>query len=111
MKTNLQAKLQVLGEPTRLAIFERLAHGPAAVVDIAAELPVSRSAVSQHLKVLQDAGLVTYQRAANRNLYQLDLKGVTGLRDYFDRFWQDSLQSFKHAAEKSYAKPSKEKSK
>lgn len=102
MNTNAQAKLQVLGDSTRMAIFERLADGPLAVVDIAEGLPVSRSAVSQHLKVLKDAGLVTNERAANRNLYQLNPQGVAGLRDYFDRFWRESLQSFKQAAEKSY---------
>lgn len=107
MNTNLQLKLQVLGDPTRRAIFERLAHGPVAVVDIAAELPVSRSAVSQHLKVLKEAGLVTNERAANRNLYQLNPKGLAGLRDYFDQFWRESLQSFKQAAEKSFKEKGK----
>ena len=107
MKTNLKIPLQVLGDPTRMAIFERLARGPLAVVDIAEGLPVTRSAVSQHLKVLKDAGLVTDQRAANRRLYQINPKGVAGLRDYFDQFWQESLQAFKQTAEKS----AKEKSK
>lgn len=104
MKTNLKYRLQVLGDPTRVAIFERLARGPLAVVEIAEGLPVSRSAVSQHLKVLKDAGLVTSQRASNRNLYQLDPKGVAALRDYFDRFWGESLQAFKKAAEQSQEK-------
>ncbi|MBU6422383.1 MAG: winged helix-turn-helix transcriptional regulator [Gammaproteobacteria bacterium] len=107
MKTNAQTKLQVLGDPTRMAIFERLADGPLAVVDIAEGLPVTRSAVSQHLKVLKEAGLITNERAANRNLYQLNPKGVAGLRDYFDQFWRESLQSFKQAAEKSYKEKSR----
>ncbi|HKT31004.1 MAG TPA: metalloregulator ArsR/SmtB family transcription factor [Gammaproteobacteria bacterium] len=107
MNANLQLKVQVLGDPTRMAIFERLADGPLAVVDIAEGLPVTRSAVSQHLKVLKEAGLVTNERAANRNLYQLSPQGVAGLRDYFDRFWRESLQSFKQAAEKSFKEKSK----
>lgn len=97
----------MLGDPTRMAIFERLAQGPLAVVDIAEGLPVSRSAVSQHLKLMKDAGLVSNRRAANRNLYQLNPKGVAGLRDYFDQFWRESLQSFRQAAEKSYKEKSK----
>lgn len=90
-----------------MAIFERLARGPLAVVDIADGLPVTRPAVSQHLKVLKDAGLVTNERAANRNLYQLNPAGVAALRDYLDRFWQQSLQAFKKAAEKSFKEKSR----
>ena len=84
-----------------MAIFERLERGPLAVGDIARGLPVTRSAVSQHLKVLKDVGLVTSQRAANRQIYRIDVDGVAGLRDYFDRFWKESLKSFKQAAERS----------
>ena len=84
-----------------MAIFERLERGPLAVGEIARDLPVTRSAVSQHLRVLKDVGLVTCQRAANRQIYRIDADGVAGLRDYFDRFWQKSLQSFKQAAERS----------
>jgi DNA-binding transcriptional ArsR family regulator len=84
-----------------MAIFERLERGPLAVGDIARGQPVTRSAVSQHLKVLKDVGLVTSQRAANRQIYRIDADGVAGLRDYFDRFWEESLQSFKQAAERS----------
>ncbi|HET7922902.1 MAG TPA: metalloregulator ArsR/SmtB family transcription factor [Gammaproteobacteria bacterium] len=102
MNTNLKTRIQVLGDPSRLAIFERLAAGPLAVVDIARDLPITRPAVSQHLKVLKDAGLVTVERAANRRIYRLDTGGVAGLRDYFDQFWRDSLQAFKQAAEKSF---------
>ena len=93
--------MQALGDPTRMAIFERLEGGPLAVGEIARDLPVTRSAVSQHLKVLKKVGLVTSQRAANRQIYRIDADGVAGLRDYFDRFWQESLQSFKQAAERS----------
>lgn len=84
-----------------MAIFERLERGPLAVGEIARDLPVTRSAVSQHLRVLKDVGLVTSQRAANRQIYRIDADGVAALRDYFDRFWQESLQSFKQAAERS----------
>jgi DNA-binding transcriptional ArsR family regulator len=94
-------RVQALGDPTRMAIFERLERGPLAVGEIARDLPVTRSAVSQHLKVLKDVGLVTSQRAANRQIYRIDAEGVAGLRDYFDRFWQESLQAFKQAAERS----------
>lgn len=84
-----------------MAIFERLERGPLSVSEIARNLPVTRSAVSQHLKILKDVGLVASQRAANRQIYRIDADGVAGLRDYFDRFWQESLQAFKQAAEKS----------
>lgn len=107
MNTNLKLRVQVLGDPTRMEIFERLAHGPLAVGEIARGLPVTRPAVSQHLKVLKDAGLVISERAANRNLYQLSPQGVAGLRDYFDQFWQESLQAFKKTAEKSFMEKSK----
>lgn len=107
MKTNLKLRVQVLGDPTRMAIFERLARGPLAVGEIARGLPVTRPAVSQHLKVLKDAGLVTDERAANRRLYQINPAGVAGLRDYFDQFWQESLQAFKKAAEKSFKEKNK----
>jgi len=89
-----------------MAIFERLERGPLSVGEIARNLPVTRSAVSQHLKILKDVGLVASQRAANRQIYRIDAEGVAGLRDYFDRFWQESLHTFKQAAEK----PPKEKS-
>ena len=107
MKTNLKLRVQALGDPTRLAIFERLARGPLSVGEIARGLPVTRPAVSQHLKVLKDAGLVTDERAANRRLYQINPQGVAGLRDYFDQFWQESLQAFKKAAEKSFKEKAK----
>jgi len=93
--------MQALGDPTRMAIFERLERGPLSVGEIARGLPVTRSAVSQHLKVLKTVGLVIDQRAANRRLYRIDADGVAGLRDYFDGFWQESLQAFKKATEKS----------
>ncbi len=88
-----------LGDPTRRAIFERLAEGPQAVGELASEFPVSRPAVSQHLKVLKDAGLVLDRRAGNRRIYQADPDGVATLRDQLDRFWNQALAAFKEAVE------------
>ena len=92
--------MDALGDPTRRAIFERLAGGPKAVGEIANELPVSRPAVSQHLKVLKQAGLVTHRAEGTRRLYQLNPQGIRDLRAYFDQFWDQALASFKEAAEK-----------
>ena len=94
-----QSALRALGDPTRRAIFERLAARPSAVVELANEMPVSRPAVSQHLKVLKDAGLVIDHQAGNRRIYQLDPDGVAALREYLDFFWQRSLAAFKEVAE------------
>ena len=91
--------MDALGDPTRRAIFEQLRRGPRAVGEIASELPVSRPAVSQHLRVLKDAGLVTERRAGTRRLYRLDPDGLGELRDYFDDFWTEALAGFKAAAE------------
>jgi DNA-binding transcriptional ArsR family regulator len=91
--------LTALGDPTRRAIFERLAERPQAVGELAGELPVSRPAVSQHLKVLKDAGLVVDRPAGNRRIYQLDPDGVGALRAYLDQFWNRSLAAFKVAVE------------
>jgi DNA-binding transcriptional ArsR family regulator len=91
--------LTALGDPTRRAIFERLADRPHAVVDLARELPISRPAVSQHLKVLKEAGLVVDRPAGNRRIYRLDPDGVAAMRAYLDQFWNRSLAAFKAAAE------------
>jgi DNA-binding transcriptional ArsR family regulator len=91
--------LTALGDPTRRAIFELLADGPRPVGAIAAQLPVTRPAVSQHLKVLKDAGLVIDRPDGTRRLYQLDPEGVGALRAYFERFWDRALAAFKHAVE------------
>jgi DNA-binding transcriptional ArsR family regulator len=88
-----------LGDPTRRAIFERLAEHPRAVGELAGELPVSRPAVSQHLKVLKEAGLVVDRPAGNRRIYQLDPDGVGALRAQLDRFWTKALAAYKAAAE------------
>jgi DNA-binding transcriptional ArsR family regulator len=91
--------MDALGDPTRRAIFERLANGPKAVGEIADELPVSRPAVSQHLKVLKQAGLVVDRAQGTRRLYQLNPQGIQDLRAYFDQFWNQALASFKEAVE------------
>lgn len=94
-----QDGLAALGDPTRRAIFELLAEGPTPVGELAARLPVSRPAVSQHLKVLKVAGLVLDRPAGTRRVYQLDPQGVAAMRAYLDRFWDQALADFKAYAE------------
>lgn len=94
-----QNGMTALGDPTRRAIFELLADGPRPVGEIAEHLPVTRPAVSQHLKVLKEAGLVIDRPNGTRRLYQMDPEGVAALRTYFDRFWIRALASFKQAVE------------
>ncbi len=105
METNALA-LGALGDPTRRAIFERLADHPSAVGELAELFPVSRPAVSQHLKVLKDAGLVVGRRHGNRCVYRLDPDGIAELRAYLDRFWDCALTAFKAVAEQSEAEQS-----
>ena len=89
-----------LADPTRRTVFERLADGPRAVGDLAHGLPVSRPAVSQHLKVLKAAGLVTDRPDGARRVYQIDPHGLGQLRAWVDRFWDDALARFKAEAER-----------
>jgi len=96
-------QLDALGDPTRRAILERLLDGPLAVVEIARKLPVSRPAVSQHLKVLKDVRLVTDRAEGTRRLYALDPSGLASIREYFDRFWDKALDEFRRVAEESHA--------
>jgi DNA-binding transcriptional ArsR family regulator len=98
--TDRAGGLTALGDPTRRAIFERLADRPRAVGELAREFPVSRPAVSQHLKVLKDAGLVMDRAAGNRRIYQLDPDGVGALRAYLDQFWNRALAAFQAAVER-----------
>lgn len=98
MKAN-GSPFDALGDATRRAVFELLRAGPRAVGELAADLPVSRPAVSQHLRVLKEAGLVTERRNGTRRLYSVDPGGVEALRDYFDAFWNEALARFKAAAE------------
>lgn len=93
--------MDALGDSTRREILERLRAGPQAVGEIAARLPVSRPAVSQHLRVLRQAGLVTERREGTRRIYSLDPGGLDELRAYLDRFWTDALAAFKAAADRS----------
>jgi DNA-binding transcriptional ArsR family regulator len=93
-----------LGDPTRKAIFELLADRPRAVGELAGELPVTRPAVSQHLKVLKDAGLVVDQPAGTRRIYRVDPDGLAALRADLERFWGKALTAYKAAVEQ----PSKE---
>jgi DNA-binding transcriptional ArsR family regulator len=92
--------LQALGDPTRRAVLEQLRDGPRAVGEIAAQLPVSRPAVSQHLRILKEAGLVTERQNGTRHLYRVDPDGLAELREYLEGFWEEALASFKAAAEK-----------
>lgn len=89
-----------LGDPTRRAIFQRLVAGPRSVGELARGLPVSRPAVSQHLKVLREAGLVVGHRAGNRRIYAVDREGLAALRAELDRYWNDTLAGYKLAVER-----------
>jgi DNA-binding transcriptional ArsR family regulator len=88
-----------LGDPTRRAIFGRLVEGPQAVGKLAGELPVSRPAVSQHLKVLKDAGLVVDRPAGKQRIYQVEREGLEALRAELDRFWTKTLAAYKEVVE------------
>ncbi|MFC7244185.1 ArsR/SmtB family transcription factor [Catellatospora aurea] len=100
--------LGLLGDPTRRAIFELLARQPCSVGELADRLPISRPAVSQHLRVLKDGGLVVSRADGTRRVYQLNPAGVTALRAYLDRVWQDALTAFQKAADDDTA-PEEEK--
>jgi DNA-binding transcriptional ArsR family regulator len=97
-------QMQALGDPTRRGIVERLASGPMPVGELAAVLPVSRPAVSQHLKVLKDVGLVIDRHQGTRRLYQLDPAGLEALRAYLDDLWRQALAAFRDAAEEPSTK-------
>lgn len=97
---NANAALNALADPTRRAIFERLSAGPLPVGAIARGLPVSRPAVSQHLKVLKSAGLVSDRAAGTRRVYRIDPAGLGAIRAWLDGFWTDALEGFRNAVEK-----------
>jgi DNA-binding transcriptional ArsR family regulator len=99
-RANRQAGLSALADPTRREIFERVAERPQAVGELADGLPVSRPAVSQHLKVLKQAGLVSDTAVGNRRVYTVNPDGVAALRAYFEGFWNRALGAFKDAAER-----------
>ena len=91
--------VDALSDPTRRRVFELLRGGPTSVAALARELPVSRPAVSQHLKALRDAGLVTFRRDGTRHVYAVDQHGIAQLRSWLDTFWEDALERFREAAE------------
>jgi DNA-binding transcriptional ArsR family regulator len=99
VQTYEHAGWEALGDRTRRAIFERLAEGPSAVGEIASGLPVSRPAVSQHLKVLKEAGLVLDEPAGNRRVYRINPDGLVALRADLDRFWTSALAAYKTIVE------------
>lgn len=97
-----QTTLEVLGDPTRQALVERLRTGPLPVGKLAAGLPVSRPAVSKHLRLMKDAGVVRMTEEGARNFYELDLQTLDEVRRYLESFWNSSLRRFKETAEASY---------
>jgi DNA-binding transcriptional ArsR family regulator len=102
------ASLGLLGDPSRRAIFELLARRPCSVGELARQLPISRPAVSQHLRVLKDGGLVVSESVGTRRVYRLNPEGVGALRAYLDRVWDDALTAFQKAAEAAPADPQQE---
>src|SRR6185312_5461735 len=94
------AALTALGDPTRREIFERLADGPRSVGELARNLPISRPAVSQHLRQLKEAGLVTDHAEGTRRVYRIDPAGLGAIRQWLDRFWEDALTAFQEEADK-----------
>jgi DNA-binding transcriptional ArsR family regulator len=100
--------LGLLGDPTRRAIFELLARHPRTVGELAQQLPITRSAVSQHLRVLKDGGLVVSQAQGTRRIYRLNPDGVTALRAYLDRVWAEALTAFGKAAQAAPTDPEQE---
>ncbi|MBZ5603539.1 MAG: metalloregulator ArsR/SmtB family transcription factor [Acidobacteriia bacterium] len=94
-----QAQLDALGDGTRRAILDHLLAGPMPVGKLAADFPISRPAISQHLKILKDANLVTDRVDGTRRVYQINSAGFEFLRDYFDRFWSHALDAFKNKVE------------
>ena len=100
MQTYEADGLAALADPTRRAVFEHLAERPRAVGELAGELPVSRPAVSQHLKVLKDARLVVDERVGTRRVYRVDPEGLRLLRGYLDHFWDQALAAYKTAVER-----------
>lgn len=99
MNSNLA--FNALGDPTRRSIFEKLQHGPLSVVHIAEGMNVSRPAVSQHLKVLREAMLISLTTVGNNNIYKINQEGIIAMRNYLDKFWDTALANFKAVAEQT----------
>ena len=108
MTDSIGQTLIALGDPTRREVFELVAARPRAVGELAAELPVSRPAVSQHLRVLKDGGLVVSRAEGTRRVYQLNPEGLSAVRAYLDRVWDEALRSFHKAAEATPVDPEQE---
>ncbi|MHA4808457.1 ArsR/SmtB family transcription factor [Flavitalea flava] len=105
--TRYDLAFNALGDPTRRTIFEKLQNGPLSVVHIAEGLPVSRPAVSQHLKVLKEAKLININQQGTRSICAINQEGIIALRNYLDRFWNDALAAFKKVAEQEEKKRKK----
>jgi DNA-binding transcriptional ArsR family regulator len=101
--TNASLGFAALADPTRLQIFERLAKKPSSVGKLAERMAVTRPAVSQHLKILKGAGLVSVSQEGTRRIYRIDQRGVESMRKFLDRFWDQALLAFKEAAEEHEA--------
>lgn len=99
MSNRAAAALTALGDPTRREVLLRLARGPQAVSSLAAQLPISRPAVSQHLKILKAAGLVTDSAEGTRRIYRIDPSGIGAVREWLEQFWDTALESFKKYAD------------
>ena len=108
---NINQALAALADPTRREVFETLRRGPRSVGELATRLPVSRPAVSQHLKVLKEAGLVTDRAEGTRRVYQIDPQGLGPLRQWLDQFWTDALKAFAEKADAEFEKDHREKRK
>lgn len=106
MNTYQVQQLDALGDATRRAILARLRGGALPVGELARYFPVSRPAISQHLRILKQANLVTDRAAGNRRLYQLNPEGFDSLREYFEQFWGEALQAFRRKVETQPAKES-----
>ena len=101
--------VSALADPTRMSVMEKLRDGPRSVGEIANDLPVSRPAVSQHLKVLKEAGLVNDRSVGTRRIYYIDPKGLGAMRAWLDQFWESALAAFAEAAELEHEKQKKER--
>lgn len=99
MNSYQELQLDALGDATRRAILARLLNGPLSVQNIANEFPISRPAISQHLRILKEASLVTDQAMGNRRVYQIHPEGFETLREYFEQFWRLALEAFKKKVE------------
>ncbi|HEX3422509.1 MAG TPA: metalloregulator ArsR/SmtB family transcription factor [Sphingomicrobium sp.] len=99
--TNVDRAFSALHDPTRRAVFERLREGPRPVGEIARGLPVTRPAVSQHLKVLREAGLVSDRSEGTKRIYHIDPKGLGAMRAWLDQFWESALRAFASEVERS----------